>query len=330
MRNLRSVAVLGALLASSCGGSAQPAAAVPAPAVVAGAAPEYAVHEWGVLRGGLDDSVQLSGPFGAQRRVMVLEKPVLYVHRRGEGELRINATVQIPSGAIAEHWPLVPGASGPNLSWAGVRVVQGSCRGSRYPGLDEAPCLGQPFCEAAELRRVETQDGACLEYEGGRYNHLFYRATVSGMPSLPVTISRDQGTVTLHHRGADALPGQVIYWDGALASIAPAPSPGEQHTFTAPAESRAAALSSVAGSLASAGLTEQEVSAFGAAWGDALFEAGMMPAEEEIAMEEQSAPASFVLYLLSNRDAAALATLHFEPPPSAVRRAIVVVMGLES
>jgi hypothetical protein len=340
--------VIAALIAGcngSCGGeraSAPPPSPVPEP-VPSG--PSYEVHEWGLVRGTLDDRVMLSGPPAAQVSVPVA-KPVLYFHRTGEGPLTIEVAVDVPRGRIVEHWPLVDPAPESSIAWRGVRVEPGTCRGARYPrGAGSGPpCVNvADGCEASELATVETDDGDCLRTtDGASWNNLFYRGEIQGAPSLPLrleTLPDGQSRVT--NTGTVAIPGQLLrlHHDGTggadRALVVAPPGPGASIVLDAPSGAVSDAASALSASLRTAGLTEAEARAFRRAWDATLFgpsvtAAAAAAAEAPIATATPAAgafavpePWTSVVYVVPESTADGLATLRFSPAPSAVRRAIV-------
>lgn len=338
---LLAFAILSLAGCSSCGGAASDSprpATEPEPVVVVG--PSYEVHEWGLVRGTRDDGVMLSGPH-AQLPAVPMAKPVLYFHRDGEGPLTVDVNVTIPNGRIVEHWP--PATEGErSITWSGVRVEAGSCRGSRYPSFAEAPCTAvADACEAAELAQVETDDDDCLRTaDGSAWNHLFYRAEVVGTPALPLVFETlPQGRVRVTNRGTTAIAGRILRLrhvgfagsDAALA-VAP-PAPGASVELDAPSGSVRDAAEALLDSLRVAGLTEPEARAFRRAWDETLFGAGQLativageslpPAAASPIGAFDPAPRTSIVYVLPPTTADTLATLRFDPAPRAIRRVIV-------
>lgn len=306
----------------------------------------YEVHEWGLLRGNLADHVVLSGP----RRVptpIPIAKPVLYFHREGTAALRVDVEVTLASGSMVEHWPLVSGplvsgASGPSLAWRGVEITEGHCAGTRYPTLGEPPCntlSGADGCEAFELRTVETSDGDCLTYEGARWDHLFYRGELTSAPSFPLSITplpNDRYRVTVDR----PITGAMIRVRETSASVITTPAQGGSVELDVPSGALGPGSEVLAQALGEAGLTSEEVAAFRRAWDATLFPApvaGTVTTTPPIATAMPMAgglilPRSRdgILYVLSQEDAARLATLTFTPAPARVARAMVVWIDLAS
>jgi hypothetical protein len=298
----------------------------------------YEVHEWGLVRGNMADHVVLSGP----RRVptpIPIAKPVLYVHRDGDGPLAIDVEVTLSSGAMVEHWPLVSGASGASLAWRGVTVEEGSCSGTRYPAFGEPPCntlTGADGCEAMELATVETDDGDCLGYGGARWDHLFYRGELSAPPSFPLTVT-PLGGDRYRIEAARAVIGSLVRVRGTSASVLAAPAAGASLESEIPAGSLGEGADALGRALSEAGLTADEVGAFRRAWDSTLFAEATASAGEAVVTATPMAGGLIaprtrdaLLYVLSSEDAAQLATLRFTPAPTRVARAIVVWLDLGS
>jgi hypothetical protein len=346
----RSRLVLGAVLAMgcSCGGTTSPPAALPSIDPAPAPGPTYEVHEWGLVRGTLDDRVMLSGPH-APEPVMVVAKPVLYFHRQGEGALVIDVEARIPNGRIVEHWPTPGGSPGTVAAWRSV-VIQGeTCHGSRYPTLAEDPCRTlTDGCEAATLASVETTDASCLYWprppdDDGptqAWNHLFYRGEITGSPSLPLRAEPlPAGTLRITATGTEPIPGRLIRVRRANGTpgvtdaleIAAPPSPGASVILGAPTQPVSTGGEALGASLREAGLTSDEVDAFRRAWDETLF-GDVVTATASITtvvtatptLPVPPTPTTSIVYVLPLGAADALATLTFSPPPTVVRRGIVV------
>ncbi len=352
------------LAACACGAPPLAAPATPG-APTPPTIPAFEVHEWGLVRGTLDDHVVISGPLG-QAPVVVMAKPVLYFHRDaarpGEAALVVDVDVEIASGRVVEHWPPSSDAgSGAEatgrVSWHGVLVQDGSCHGGRYPTLADEPCrsLGSE-CEAASLGSVETPDSDCLSWprppdDDGpteAWAHLFYRGERTSAPALPLRFEpQPDGTLRVTATGSDPVPGRILRVRRAggvpgivdAAEVADPPAPGASITIAAPAGTLATAAEALAASLRAAGMTDDEVAAFRRSWDATLFgpTAVAAAATAEVSATvttipstaSPSAPPSVttsVLYVLPSSSADALATLRITPAPSAVRRAIAVWM----
>ncbi|MBX7191101.1 MAG: hypothetical protein K1X94_03535 [Sandaracinaceae bacterium] len=305
--------------------------------VIAPALPlaSYELHEWGLVRGNLADHVVLSGPRRAPTPIPIA-KPVLYVHRRGEGPLSLDVEVTLSSGAMVEHWPLVSGASGDSLAWRGVSVEAGHCASVRYPSLGEAPCntlTGADGCEAAELATVETNDGDCLVYGGERWASLFYRGELSAPPSFPIEVtpgSEGSARVTVLR----PIVGRLVRVRDGVASAFDA-TVGQSIELSSGAPVRGAEV--LGSALSEAGLTDDEVAAFRRAWDPTLFPSTVASTTTTPTTAAPVAGGLFLarsrdtlLYVLSAADADQLSTLRLTPAPTRVSRAIVVWLDLGS
>jgi len=336
------------LALGACGSNAPPSTpATPSePATANATTPSYEVHEWGLVRRAFPDRVIVSGPRGTSRMdPMPVAKPVLYFHRDGEGPLAIDVDVAMPSGHVVEHWPLTTTNATPSsIRWADVALVEGHCRGSRYPRPMEPPCNAVPdFCEAAELATVEAEDGDCVHVAGQPFDHLFYRGEVTSPPTFPLELVLEGDVLRVTHRGRAPIPGRLVRVrrSGAVVSVVDPPSPGASVTLPAPHTPNAEGARALADSLRSAGLTDAEARAFARAWDVELFGAltasvTTIPPAPSGAVVASASPMpaptdDSLLYVLPMADADALATLRFDPPPRVVRRAIVawidVVLG---
>ena len=98
-------AFLGACACGASGAESPPP--TPAPPPPPPAPPRYEVHEWGLVRGTMNDRLMISGPH-APEPVQVVTKPLLFFHRLDEGDapLVVDVQVTIPDGRIVEHWPM--------------------------------------------------------------------------------------------------------------------------------------------------------------------------------------------------------------------------------
>lgn len=277
------------LALGACGSNAPPSTpATPTePATPTPPTPSYEVHEWGLVRRALPDRVIVSGPPGTSRMdPMPVAKPVLYFHRDGDGPLTIDVEVTMPSGHVVEHWPLTTSAPTPtSIRWADVALVEGHCRGSRYPRPMEPPCNAvSDFCEAAELATVEAEDGDCVHVAGQPFDHLFYRGEVTSPPTFstrsagstadfPLALALEGDVLRVTHRGRAPIPGKLVRVrrSGAAVSVVEAPRPGASATLPPPSVPNGEGARALADSLRSAGLTDAEARAFARAWDVELF-----------------------------------------------------------
>jgi hypothetical protein len=312
----------------------------------------YDVHEWGLVRGTMADTVMLSGPH-ADAPPMAVAKPVLYFHREGEGALVLDVEARIPSGRIVEHWPTPGGQAGAVASWHGVTIQEGSCHGSRYPSIAEPPCsFLTDGCEAATLAGVETSDGDCLFWppppgDDGptqAWNHLFYRGEVTGTPALPLALALQPSGALRVTAGAATAVGSLVRlrhaYDASTntwrttVEVAAAPAPGASVELAGPSHVASEGAEALAAALGEAGLTPDEIAAFRRAWDATLFGDGPVLAMGDmptvlttpVAAAPMPTTHTSLLYVLPAASADALATLSFTPPPRTIRRAIVVWM----
>ncbi len=318
-----------------------------APVGAAPTAPTWEVHEWGLVDANLA-SGQLrlaAGPALRPQRPMATRKPVLYIHLGpGLAAQAFTARVTIPGGAIAEMWPEAELAAD-GLVWKNVRATSGTCASRGVQPLRDAPPACDSLdrmCELDELPRYVTDDAACLTTAHGDAPLLFYRGTATprALP-LGVTLTKD-GTVDVRPvadmkatpstliRIAMPCRGPVV--PGETMAVAVAKVPGPEGTTipypTQPAD-RAALRAQLAADLATQGLTPSEAKAFLDAWMDELFGAGADPQRENQRRLAPIRPMSDALiYWMPAATIDTVATLTFEPRPTAVRRAMLVRVDL--
>lgn len=318
--------------------------------------PRYEVHEWGLVRGTMNDHLMVSGPH-APEPVQVVTKPLLYFHRLDEGDapLVVDVQVTIPDGRIVEHWPLT-GPVAPSITWAQVTVGRGSCHGGRFPSSAEEPCLSlHDSCEAATLAMVETNDSDCLTWPmppGGdgpteAWNHLFYRGERDTAAPLPLRLEpQADGTLRVTSTSSDPIPGRLIRLHHARGmpgatdgvEITDPPAPGASIVMGAPSAPFASGAEALGASLSAAGLTAEEVAAFRRSWDEPLFgamgistrgpstEASITTATTTPVMTATPMPVATrsVLYVLPVSSADRVAELHLTPAPERIQRAIVM------
>jgi hypothetical protein len=355
--------MVGGALGSACGGrstasppetrpigTTEAPLAVPNDVVPVGAAPTtttWEVHEWGLVDASLA-SGQLrvaAGPALRPQRPMATRKPVLYIHLGPGLETQaFTARVKIPGGAIAEMWPnteLTPDG----LVWKDVRATAGTCAARGVQPLRDAPpaCDSRDrMCELDELPRYVTDDAACLTTAHGEAPLLFYRGTATprALP-LGVTLTKD-GTVDVRPladmketpgtliRIAMPCRGPVVPGETMAVAVAAVPGP-EGTTIPYPSQpaDRTALRAQLAKDLADQGLTPSEAKAFLDAWMDELFGAG---ADTQRENQRRLAPirpmSDALIYWMPAATIDTVATLTFEPRPTAVRRAMLVRVDL--
>jgi hypothetical protein len=250
----------------------------PQPPVVE-AAP-FEVHEWGLVRGGANDTIVVGASL-PQLMPMAVAKPVLYFHLGSEAPVEVSVTARMgEGGTIVESWPIGAAPSARFASWS-ARVTRGSCHHGRLPSFGDAPCLGlNDGCEAATLDTVESDDADCVMVGPQSANHLFYRGSLTGVDPLPLVVERlPDGRVRVRNRGTEPIPGALLrvrlgygaprVSDGATS--APAPGPGATVEIGVPAGTTAAAAEQSGAMLRELGLTVGETAAFRRAWDTILF-----------------------------------------------------------
>ena len=319
----------------------------------------YAIHEWGFIahhyaHGANDGASELltsgTAPAPAYAPTVQLPgqlpghhsngrsggKPVIYVHLQGDGNIaRFTASLST-SGRFLEEWPHSEGSTPTSLSWD-VEARRGSCSArNNYPTAGGLHCLGiaDRYCEAAELAHYETEDSACLTVDGKEWNHLFYRAQIAG--DVPLRVSKRGDTFTVHN--ARALPGRLMRirrGDNASetrVALFDAPVAGESSTLPATLDRPAAVgIAALEAELGALGMSEDEVGAFMIAWQAELFG----DTEERQQVEMVGSPPhdlrpkdDVLIYFLPTATLDAMVPLTLSPPPTEVRRAVLVRIDL--
>ncbi len=325
------------LLALGCcgGGAATQPGASTAPDSRAG----YSVHEWGLVRAGPGDTLVVGamGPSAPPEATLVVEKPVLYFHVSGGGTIDVaSLRVDALGGRVVEHWPHTgAGPDSANVTWTSLRLDPTSCA-LRAPTLDEPPCRDLPpgdECEAAQLARAATSDSACVRSARGDSPLLFYRSTSTAL-TVPLVATARGDDLVVRHAGAGAIPGRIVRFrrDGGSVRVVVAdpPAPGGSVVIGSEWTDVSAARAAVRETLSAIGLTTSEAEAFLASWDSAFFgEAAVAEEIVERTPAEESLPAEHtILYFLPPADVEQLTTLTFDPPPTAVRRAMAVWSGV--
>lgn len=278
-----------------------------------------------------------------------LGKPVLYVHLAdGTDEVTFTARVTLPgAGTIAEHWPLRTLDAPGTVTWSGVRAHRGVCGPRRYPALNDPPCNGRDGCEAAELATYETADGACLSAQGD-FDHLFYRGELPTLEA-PLVVQRGSlGAIVARNPTSELIGPFVVRVTvrGARLSVLVSDAVGEGGEVSIPsptaapiptsavrgAPARAAGIQALEAGMRGIGLTQPEIDAFGRAWWDEIFSTSA-PQERRGRLGDHGTARVYVvrdelIYWVPQGLADRAATLHFEPPPRAIRRALLVRQAL--
>ncbi|MCB9603667.1 MAG: hypothetical protein H6720_25390 [Sandaracinus sp.] len=329
----------------------------PTPEVVVGAG-TFSVHEWGLLRGGAGDVLEVGAvPPATLVEPIAVDKPLLYFHATG-GPVRLReATVDALDGSIREHWPVVADATPTRVTWRDLAldpsrvVVPGRCE-PVFPTRTQPPCdrlAPGEACETAELAPLRAEGSTCLD----EAPFLFYRSrTRSFTPPLRATREGDAMRVT--NAGREPIPGRLIRIErfggrvrtraveppapgGTIVIDATFPEDGDSEPMddVLPADRRGAvdelsADGPVLGpstleagrralrdTLEGLGLTDSESDAFVRAWDHALF-------GEFDSVDGLPAPVHSILYFLPPGACDQVATLHFDPAPTEVHRALAV------
>lgn len=310
------------------------------------ASPNYDLHEWGLVTSSPRGFEVGTGP--GQRvtpdEMLVVDKPVLYVHANAEFDLRVAVSPR--SGLqFAERWPVMA-----DNRWD-VRVTPDTCRGT-YPESCSAP---DGYCEVAELSLYETSDAACLRSQDQELPLLFYRLRQDGAgPELPLRVdSSNPELVTVRNESWRSGVGALwrVTWtpgSGTHATRVAVPATGEGVSLSRPTSGGVnAARTALRADLSSHGLSTEETEAFMRAWDQALFGAAAVSdrrstddevADEPVAVDEltDGIPAiaggpriaDVLLYWLPMRDINALAGIDATPAPRNLRRALLVRIDL--
>jgi hypothetical protein len=343
----RIVSVALAIVALACAGPSEPRETDPTERT--SAAP-YEVHEWGLVRSEAGDVLRVGAiaPPG-QPELLVADKPILYFH--AASPLTIDSVVvRAPGGAILEHWPTAADVESSSVTWRDVRLDAEACEPSPLPRLTDPPCSSLPagsMCESAELGVTRTPDASCVRHGQATERFLFYRSEARTFtPPLRFARRGTAGEVEVTNDGALPIPGVLlrIWSDGrSTRTLAvPAPAPGQSLVVARPGgaddtrdeparpmdEADAPFLiegpagDAIRQTMRELGMTEPEIDAFLRAWTPALFRGAV--AMDRLRADGELAPTESFLYFVPERAADAIATLAFDPPPIAVRRAIAV------
>jgi len=308
----------------------------------------YEVHEWGLVRGGPGDRLEV-GAVRPPRTAfpMVVDKPVLYFHTAGP--LTLRAVRVRASGAIIEAWPMTPRTGiATELAWTNVAIDPdaSACEPTPLPtdcGVTPVPC------EVPLLALVRTTESPCIRVAGSTDTMLFYRSFVDGMtpPLLFTRTSTDLVTVT--NEGDEPIEGRLIRLRsvmGQVLTLAVDP-PAPQESVVVGSDFGAATRdaedgdmpalpggpepgrAAVRASLETLGLTAAEAEAFLRAWDGALFgiEVSDRRTVDSLTNDESDgipAPVDSFLYFLPPSSLASISILELDPPPTTVRRAMAM------
>jgi hypothetical protein len=336
-RARRALLGIGACLAVACEPPVTPDMIVPDPVRTgapssgpgAGAA-DLEVHEWGLLDVSSRGARLLAGPpSGPTNWSAPRKKPVVYLHvPPGTPAFRASVTVEVPAPGIVEQFPR--GALSPDgtaLTWAGLVVRPEACRVTGAPSKESPAACGAPdgLCEAADVGRYEALDAACLGFEGGAFNHLFYRAE-GPPPTLPFDVTVDPDRVTITHARASDLVGPILFVhnDGGAVSVSElAPPPLGQSVRVGPPAGGdpSAARRTIDATMRAVGLTPDEIAAFDRAWANDLFGEA---AAKDVAKKSAPAAEDYLLFAMPASLVDGASRLVVRPAPRAVRRFLLV------
>ncbi|MCC7542012.1 MAG: hypothetical protein IT379_37680, partial [Deltaproteobacteria bacterium] len=275
-------------------GPARSATPSPAASVARSAAGTYEVHEWGLMRAGAGDALDVHtlGP-PVPIEPSVVEKPVLYFH--ADGHVRIaRVEVSAVGGSVREHWPVVSASVAESVAWRGLtldpsrRAATPACPMPRLPSAAEPPCSSLApgeACEASGLAAVVAAGATCVVRDGDATSpFLFYRSRTRTF-SPPLRIVRAGADLHATNAGGSAIPGAILRIRRHVGSVrvivSGAPAAGARvvigHDY--PADGGVdAGRRAVHETMTGLGLTSSETAAFLRAWDVALFSRAPQPA----------------------------------------------------
>lgn len=298
-------------------------------------APDFEVHEWGLLDvDGTKASVHAAPtPYVEPHRPITVKKPVLYFHLgHGVERATIDVKVTVPAedgGAVVEHFP--PGRvddAGASVAWSGVVLRKQGC--GITPPKDASGCnTTDGICESFELANYVTPSASCVEIPGGEaVNHLFYRARERA-PSLPFEVAElEGGKLRITHARASDVLGPIVYVHDDPAqptvSVLAPPALGASITVAPPTTSDASSAAlAIDAAMREAGLDVEEAGAFNRAWRSSLY--GEEPAAKKMPpTKAEIAPKDYLLFVVPMSLADGVAKLTITPPPRVVRRFLLV------
>lgn len=306
------------------------------PAPVAAA---FEIHEWGLLSFALARPegrvVATAGPTGACSTGSTIGHgsgygsgsayaPVLYAHLLDATPLaRFDVALGVPAADVVETWPRARDGT----SWSVVASGGGGC-GARYPAIDASECVGafDGICEAAIASAYEADDGACLTIDGAPADHLLYRALVDAS-ALPLVVRREgSGFVVRASLARQVFRVRRTSARETHVSTVELPT-GEERPLPEEPGGSGANLDQLETGLHGAGLTPDEAAAFHRAWRGQL-----VPSEDEPPPETTTlgaTPNDALYYWLTAEEASRILPLVVSPPPTALRRALLVRVSLD-
>lgn len=296
--------------------------------------PAYQIHEWGVITSSSAGTVVSAGPPGAPVPLMVVEKPVLYLH--ASAPLAVQLEVLVGAGFnVPEHYP--PSS---NMHWS-VQATPGACpERHTYPTVCASP---DGTCEVPELSRYETTDAACLRVGEHQLPLLFYRLGAAGHVTLPTEV-RVHGSEVSARATRDGVSGwRVARVDGEVRAV-PVTLGQAWRVLPTPSQPWTDAAAALNVGLRASGLTDDERAAFQRAWWRELFGAPPpsrvtddpmadgaddqvveeVPEERERTVRGGSGVLDVLFYLMPADEIDRVARIVATPTPSAVSRAFLV------
>lgn len=325
---------------SACGGPSAggPGPSGPSPAT-SGEAGSYEVHEWGLMRGGPGDVLEV-GTFAPALQIepVAVEKPVLYFHGTGTAPIELSvASVEAVDGVVREHWPLAAPRVGEveptRISWAPLTLRPERC--ALLAPADRASACGalplDEVCESLMLARTVTDDAWCVETASGPSPLLFYRSTSRGVVAPLAATIVDGGELEVRNVSDAAIPGMIVRFIESSAGLtivaAAPPAPGASVRIGVIDGGEAAGRDAITVTMRELGMTDPEIAAFLGSWENELFGAPGEVVVEEIP-EERTMLRNTLLYFLPASMTERVSRLTFSPAPSATRRALAVWTGI--
>ncbi len=222
----------------------------------------YSLHEWGVITSSALGTHVNAGPPRAPQPVLVVEKPVLYVHTEEPLDLRVALELG-PGYDLREIYPRPAGLA------FDVHATPGACAAPHaYPRGCETTSDG--ICEVTELRRYETADAACLRVGEAELPLLFYRLGASAPQPLPVEVRVEGPRVFARARVGEVQVYRITHAAGQVRAVGLLL--GEAWTELPAATVEWSSMAwTLEQSLLAAGLTSEERGAFRRAWWAELF-----------------------------------------------------------
>jgi hypothetical protein len=302
-------------------------------------APDFEVHEWGLLDvDGVTAQVRTVDLPAVERRPVVVKKPVLYFHL-GPGTARVVVDVKVTvppedGGAIVEHFPAgVVNEPGWSVQWSGLHIKKSACA-TATPSKEAGACnTPDGICEALELTNYVTSDASCIEAGDINVNHLFYRAREK-TPALPFEVSEiEGGKLKITHAKASDVIGPIVYVHdepgrGAVSVLAP-PALGASITADPPTTSDAtSAARAIDAAMHEANLSDDEIAAFNRAWRGSLYGEDAAAKKQPPPAKAALAPKDYLLFVVPMSLADGVSRISITPAPRAIRRFLLVRLSV--